>query len=477
MENRIPKDSLKTFSAVSYWAIILYFLDIILLGSGQMTKVGVFSTRTLFFAVAFLAAVPLMFRKLKELIRNPFFLGVAAFFLCIAYALAIGWMRGNSRTIIKTDVLGYLNFAILPAMLCVLNSRERIEQTMKAIAFASIVVSAATIAVSFFMFYPNPTQLYEMLKSMGLCAITKMTKYSVRVFFHTGGRFCLVGYIFALYFALKANCGKRQRILWALGAVALIVAIFLSYSRAQYVGSILAAFAFAIFYIRQNKKETAKVWKLLLCSFAAALVVIGGLSVLQRADMFKTAYYRVVISVAIPNNDLYDSDTQKLKKEADEFVDFDQEFESINVRAIKISMLDESISRSPVIGNGLGAAINYDDGYVEYSYYDILNKMGVIGLAVFFSPFILMAVFLRKNRKKGIPGPANHICFSCFAVMVYFLFIAYFNPSMNTTVGISCYAFGMAAFTYCSNPANTAEFQEEDSAGKLPGEPAPKCPE
>jgi hypothetical protein len=471
MECRSKTDSLGMFSLVSYIAIILYFLDIILLGSGQLTKLGVFSTRTLFFAVAFLAAVPLMLHRFRELVRNPFLIAVAAYFLWLAFALAMGLKNGNSRTIIKTDALGYLNFAILPAMLCVLDRRERVEQLMKIIAFASIAVAAATVAVSFFMFYPDPTALYRTLSSIGLCAITKMTKYSVRVFFHTGGRYCLVGFVFAFYFALRARADKRLRLLWTAGMALLGVAIFLSYSRAQYLGSLLAVLGFIWLVTRLERNVSREVWHRLLCSMAAVVVILTGLSVLQHADMFKTAYYRVVISMPIPNNDLDD-----VKKAAGDYMNVDQEIDSINVRSIKISMLNESIAKSPVIGNGLGAAINYDDGYVEYSYYDILNKMGVIGLCIFLSPFALMIVFLRRRRKRGAaPSSADRICYAVFAAIFYFLFIAYFNPSMNTTVGISCYAFGMAAFSLCADrgaeaaaaeavPAPEARAAEPDQA-------------
>ncbi len=50
------------------------------------------------------------------------------------------------------------------------------------------------------------------------------------------------------------------------------------------------------------------------------------------------------------------------------------------------------ISNNPIFGNGLGASINSrEDGLVEYFYYDILNKMGVVGVVLFFLPNRLYA--------------------------------------------------------------------------------------
>ena len=68
------KPLMRYCSKISWIAIVLYFLDIILLGTGQLTKIGPFSTRILFFAVAILAALPFLFVKIREYVRNPFLL-------------------------------------------------------------------------------------------------------------------------------------------------------------------------------------------------------------------------------------------------------------------------------------------------------------------------------------------------------------------------------------------------------------------
>lgn len=105
---------LRYCSKISWIAIVLYFLDIILLGTGQLTKFGFFSTRILFFAVAVLAALPFLFIQIREYVRNPFLLSVGAFMVWLFIAFIIGIMNGNRTDIIKSDVFGYINFLLLP---------------------------------------------------------------------------------------------------------------------------------------------------------------------------------------------------------------------------------------------------------------------------------------------------------------------------------------------------------------------------
>ena len=78
---------------------------------------------------------------------------------------------------------------------------------------------------------------------------------------------------------------------------------------------------------------------------------------------------------------------------------------------------------------------------MEYIYHDIINKMGVFGLALYVAPFLLQlwnALFGKKRETEARKHGA-YIRLAAVAVITYFWFITYFNPCMNTTVGIFCY--------------------------------------
>ncbi|MBQ6796977.1 MAG: hypothetical protein IJP10_03080, partial [Clostridia bacterium] len=68
-------------SKYAFYALLLYFVDIILLGTGGLTKIGPLSTRILFFGIAGLLSLPILFRNIKKLIKTPVVLFSAAFFV------------------------------------------------------------------------------------------------------------------------------------------------------------------------------------------------------------------------------------------------------------------------------------------------------------------------------------------------------------------------------------------------------------
>ena len=112
------------------------------------------------------------------------------------------------------------------------------------------------------------------------------------------------------------------------------------------------------------------------------------------------------------------------------------------------------IKKNPVFGNGLGAAItSRKGGLVEYFYHDILNKTGVLGLLLYFFPIGYMACsFIRKGRR-GDTGKTllNIVWLSGLGV---FLLVTYFNPYMNSSLGICCYSIAIACFRLRTSPAS-----------------------
>ena len=245
----------------------------------------------------------------------------------------------------------------------------------------------------------------------------------------------------------------------------LIIAIFIAYSRAQYLGSVLAVLlTFVMVFVK--KRDCIKPVLLgTVGSLLAACVVIGVLAVAQRTNLFKVAYYRVAISAPMED---YDStggsqSGQSTNINGGSYIDLTAEIHSLSIREEKMTQLSESISKSWVIGNGLGAAIDFDNGYVEYTYHDIVNKMGVVGLLLFFAPFGVMTVLFFRRKRTDYTADAVLQCSTMLSSIAYFLFIAYFNPCMNTTVGLSCYVLSMTVFSalFLNPGEKTAARQDE----------------
>ena len=428
------------FSKISFVMLVLYFLDILLLGTGAVGRIGFFSTRILFFGLAGLFSLPLIIKDFKYLIKQPYVVVIIVFMLWVTIGAIRGVINGNSLSIIKTDIFGFLNFCILPTMVCVLKNQRRVTILLRCIVTACITMAVLAIILSFFPFFPNREELYQFLNDTGTAAITVMDGVSTRVFLHTASRYFLVSYLIILAWLINSS-DKKQIALGMISMGLLMVGIFMSYSRAPYAGSVLGVFTFAVLVFIFNRKKLKRFVCLVLVSALLAVAVIGTISAVQKYNLFKPAVYRVLLSVTyeIPGT-VAPGDTVV----PDDVFDIQEKEEvNLNVRQTKLNLLKDSIAKNPIFGNGLGAAIDLYSGYVEYIYHDFVNKIGYIGLFLFFLPLLLHIGCIFKHFKANFGKEHQFMCFALFASMTYFLFISYFNPCMNTTVGISCYVLSM----------------------------------
>lgn len=416
--------------------LALYFADIIIMGTGVLTRFGPISARILFFALAIAFAIPVMLRRLCKLIRNPYLIAVAAFLLWMAVSAVRGYLAGNPMNVLKSDVKGYLNYAILPVMLCVLDCEDRIHKMMKVVIASSLVVALASVALSFFVYYPNTGDIYYFCDHYGLCGITKLYRSAVRIFFHTGSRYFFVSYLFSLYFCCRES-SIPKRVMW-MGAMTLFLfGIFISYSRGIYASAFLgvaALFALQFFAPIRNRK---KLIVTMLISAGCVLVFVVILSLIQKTNLLAVALERVLEIKGLLAQEQLEAIQEEMTME--------EAFTSGLTRQYELLLLGKSIALSPIIGHGLGETVPPYE-FVEYSYHDIINKAGIIGLILLFVPAFIMAWQLLREKKRGsgVHSSAWLLSLSALVSVGYFLFIAYSNPCMNTTVGISCYCLCMA---------------------------------
>lgn len=436
-------------SSVSFIMLALYFADIILLGTGNLTKIGPLSTRILFFGLAILFSLPLLWQNLKYLIRQKFVLLVVLFLCCVGVGMLRGIWNGNASNILKSDVSGYLNFCLLPTMLCVLNTKKRKKMLMAVIVGTCALMAVAAVALTYARFLPFFGKLYGFMIDSGICALTLMSANATRVVFHTASRVFFVAFCIVLVWLYHAE--SKKKIAWGIGLLTLfIMAIYLSYTRAFYAGWAIATVVFFLVLLLRRDKKLLRMIGYVCVALLCVALLVGLLGATQHANLYKTALFRLGITFeasdgiedegASSGGDVgANAPTQNITYEA--------ELEGNNVRKIKIDLLTQSIRKNPIFGHGLGAAIDYDDGYVEYVYYDIVNKMGAVGLICFLLPFGLMSycVFYRKKCLDGKPLGIAEV--AAYAVMVYFLFITYFNPCMNTTLGIAHYLLCLTLFS------------------------------
>jgi O-antigen ligase len=130
------------------------------------------------------------------------------------------------------------------------------------------------------------------------------------------------------------------------------------------------------------------------------------------------------------------------------------------IRKITLKELREMIRKSPVFGNGLGAAIaSREGGYVEYFYQDIVNKTGFLGLLLYYFPIGYM-IFSLARKWKNSDADQRLLNITWICGIAVFIIATYFNPYMNSSLGICCYCIVIASFNIRPVQANLGGWLE-----------------
>ncbi len=111
--------------------------------------------------------------------------------------------------------------------------------------------------------------------------------------------------------------------------------------------------------------------------------------------------------------------------------------ESDSIRSVTISELIELIKKSPVWGNGFGASIaSRSNGLVEYFFLDLLAKTGMLGFFLYCLPFALISIRIIKRQYNDIL-----LMITLYSGLIAFFVASFFNPYMNSSLGIAYYSF------------------------------------
>lgn len=446
-----PKKYLEVSKKVSFAFILIFLMDILFLGNGAVSAALPVSSRIVWFFLALVSSIPLLIHVRKKLIRNPFLIAVCGYLLWIAINAVRGVLAGNNRAILVQDVKGFLNYCLLPTMLCVLATNVRRETLMKATIWFCAILAVATVAVSYYGFFPNQPAAYNFFESNGLASISWLKGKVHRVFLHTASRMYLVAFMFLIYFLVKET-DKRKKLGMAGLMALMIVAIFISYTRAIYGGCFVAVVVIALLLIGYKLVNGKALLAYLMAAVLVAVAILGVIGITQNENLFQVSVQRLLLATEIqpPPDSTGDPTTDSTAPSQSEtepgLNNMGDELNNLNEREEKLRQLNESIRKNPIFGNGLGAAIDF--GYVEYTYQDVVNKMGIVGLALFLLPFLLQVVDVASVKKMKLVNPQEGILrVLSVGIMVYFLMIAYFNPCMNTTSGIFCYMWTMVTFS------------------------------
>ena len=447
---------------ITYISLVLYMFDVVLLGTGELTKSFGIQSRMIFFGISVLAAVVLILLDLKKYLNNKYLISVLVFMVVIFIAAIRGFVGKQNTTILLSDLKGFLNFLIVFPMMAVMYKKNRVISFLKMLCLSLGVVSVLGIILAFYLQMPLEMRrgAYDFFDGYNICMITELTGKVTRIFFNSGSRLFFAGFALSIVFSLIEN---KRKIIWIFIASLDIFGVFISYTRSGYLAFAIGIFAFVVL-ILLFYRDFFKPLAIRACFVAGIVVVlIGTVSVAEKANLVDVAINRCLFAGAeIEDNDTNvdkpsDNKNDKNNKN-DKLTNEKAEIQNLAIREQRKTLALENIKKHPLFGGGLGVSNDINDGFIEYFYLDILSKIGFIGFIIFIIPFlfsvfdtiILRDVFCKEQRLLALAAQLG-----CLFVFV----ISYFNPCLNSSVGLFMYSLALVlAMPWENKKPKTAYF-------------------
>ena len=415
--------------------LYLFLFDCAATGAGRYVKVGPLTPRILLAALIVLFASVPFFTSIEEQIRNPVNWIVLIFMCYVIFEVFRGQAFGNNQEVLASDVKGFIYMLLIPAVPVLVTEKKYLRRAADAV-IAGCFVHAAFSIICNACFADLATNLYRKIVNWASATGWGKIQYYKYNAYRIFGRSCIwliVGCALLLRRIVKA---EKARAVCGWGFLFLLnaEAIVLTYTRSVYLAT---AVAFVLALILCLK--TAPVKKVLLRTGALLVllvVMIYGQELALKQGVFQFAFIRCFN---------YDLDAHfhiphtwaRAKKVTTPITS-----SSDDIRVNTTDGLIEIIKEYPLIGRGLGATSPTRDGADEYFYIDMLARTGVVGLTLYLLPIALALIRLLKRRKalKEYPEPGL-----IMISLIAFLVATYFNPWMNSSLGIACYALAVAA--------------------------------
>ena len=416
----------------AYAALVVLTCECIVGSSGRWLVIGPLSIRMWLFIAAFLLSLPFIIRQIKAVIKNTAVINLLLFALVIGVAFVNGMLRGNNRPFIVADLTSYAFLAIVPAYLAVVDTEDKVKKLVKIASYSSLVLVFLTVILHFVFMVMAKGSIAAFnvaINTVQLGGLFNFDEKIYRIFFRSSICFILP-FIYFFHETLLPDKPDRKRKWPAYLFMSLsFIAIVLTYTRSIWLGSLAAV----VLFIVLNRKKFMAVLKGIGIALAAFTVfVMLSWAGYGYEGVFSNVMERITLDPI--NSAEVENDEQLLIQ-----------LESEGIRAVRFSEACDVIEENFVLGKGLGLEINDGRpgvGKIEYTYLDLMSKMGVIGLLVFMSVLIhpFEAAAKRWKNKKD-----TGTLIVMMAVTGCLIVASYFNPFITSPIGFSIYAVLVAA--------------------------------
>ena len=446
MDNMIVTDRFvnilnKRINKASYIAFCLIIFDASISGYGHWLMIGPLSLRMILLIFSFATAVPMMMRNLKAWLKNPMVISFILFVVYFFFSAYRGWVSGNRVDVLINDIRAYAWIALIPVAMVVLDSSQRLLFLVKGLIVFSLLHAFLMVGTNIFLsLSPQSISIiHPFFERYYLCSISVITDSFYR--FSCGSSlYMVVGIIFLVYFQIF---GRSDR--WVLSTIATcmgLISLFFSYTRSYFGGAFIAIFLFLILLILNFPLERKKILLYIIIVFFLTLLMILGLQI-----YFEEPYLEFALQRTFPNLELIQDP---------EILDYLalSNYSDGTIRVNTISDLKSMLEGHMILGNGLGAAVTTrESGKVEYFYLDSVNKYGVIGMFFFLFPVFYMVRLLVSSKNKHWV-----LLLGLFCGLTAFFTTSFFNPIMNSSLGICFYSICIGVFyNFYANVNNCAD--------------------
>ncbi len=421
--------------------LCVIMFDSSIFGAGEMLAIGPIGYRQILILVLGMVSIPVMLSRWQDLIKNKFIWMIAIFAAWTAISMIIGLKNGHRVEVMMLDINGFIYFAYLPIVLCIISSRERVHQLMKCVIAGSAVLAVIAIL-----------QLIIYLYNPGLSKV--LIKYGYEVFFSRiggisqkiprlyfiSGLYMIGGCAFSIYFDVTQKKGKHR---WLYRAVTgtNIFALILSYTRSVYLAMAIAAVVTVISITFIDIKHDFKnIIKHIAVAGAVFSIFTAMFSLIANTNYLQYIFSRSSVGITdMPSEEDYENMTEEEKEQ----LDYNKEtLASDERREITLKEVWVNIRKSPIIGIGAGSVLPSRPDGNEYFYLDIWSEEGIIGLIMYFLPFLWCIVCIIKTKENDICNRQEKLVWLAFllGIMAY----SCFNPYINSSLGIFIYCCVMA---------------------------------
>jgi len=474
----------------------LVIFDAGVFGAGRVINIGPLGFRQCLLLLLGVVCIPLLIKRFDNVIKDCGLWLLVVYAVWLVFQLVRGIM--NHNTLLNVDISGYIYYLFYPLALVVLTDKNRVKTVMKTIVWSSAVLSVIVIALFILYSIDQVAFLniasYGL--SINFSRLGVITQSLPRIYM-LSGLYMIAGFLFSMYFVIVEREQGVFKVVCHVVPAFGVFASMLSFTRSVYLAFFVGVAIVVIAYLLLLSKQQKKILIGYLVAVAAeTLLIIAMFSLLTNTNSLEYAFSRLGVTFTglstsqqpidpsdpvkpdsdsvKPDSDPVNPDSDSVKPgsdsvkpgsdsvkpgsdltkpdssqsnlgtnnnansgqdKPDEYAHYNEMTQvSDELRAQTVVQTKEFIAKSPIIGHGLGFAIPLRPNGNEYTYLDMWNKVGIVGVVLFFS--LTIYVIINMFRKIGHDTDGLVITFTWLSFVLGIMAYSVFNPYITSSLGV-----------------------------------------